>query len=152
MQPTDSTVAAAPPAAEPRSGSIRLAYHAVLGIAAGLMSIFTAFAWPFGLAVGIVIGKADADRQRGVASSAGLGAVRVLAVTGGVLAMMVFGAILGGIVAFFVAAAAARSEKLAATASDTERGIARVLFVLTTAATWVLVLLVFRVNIDIRIG
>lgn len=152
MQPAETSASPAPTTVESRPAAIRLAYHAILGVAAGFVSVFTALAWPFAIAVGIVIGKADVDQRRGVSVPGSLRTIRILGVTGGVLAMFVFGAFLGGIIAFFVAAIAAQSEKLAGAAPDADRGVARILFAIAAIATWLLLLFVLRVNIDIRIG
>lgn len=152
MQPAETSAGPAPTTIESRPAAIRLAYHAILGVAAGSVSVFTALAWPFAIAVGIVIGKAEAEQRRGVPAPASLRTIRILGVTGGVLAMFVFGAFLGGIIAFFVAAIAAQSEKLAGDAPDADRAVARVLFVIAAIATWLLLFVVLKIDIDIRIG
>jgi len=118
----------------------------------GLIAPFTGLAWPFGALVGIVIGKSEVDRRHGVKAAAASRVVAVLAVTGGVLAMMVFGAILGGIVAFFVAALSAFSERAAGDASPADRTLARLLILVLAAIVWAVMIFVFRVSLSIHFG
>jgi hypothetical protein len=78
--------------------------------------------------------------------------VRLLAVTGGVLAMLVFGAILGGLIGFIVAAFAALSERVAADASTTDRSIARILIVLVAVVGWFAITTALGARVDLRFG
>jgi hypothetical protein len=116
----------------------------------GLIAPFTGLAWPFAALVGMVIGKSEVDRRRGVRRSLASRLVAALAVTGGVLAMLVFGAILGGIVSFFVAALSAFSERAAGDASPTDRTVARLLILVLAVTAWAVVVFVFRVNLSFR--
>ena len=136
---------------QPPAASLKYTAHIIVGVAIALIAPFTALAWPFALLVGIVIGKGEAANMRGEPSRAGDGFVRGLAVTGGVLAMLFFGAILGGLIAFVVVALASFSERAAAYASPTDRGIARILLFVVPALTWI-TLLALGMNVDIRIG
>jgi hypothetical protein len=129
---------------------LNLAYHAIIGVAIGLVAMVTVFAWPFAILTGMVIGGADVERiqgrpQRGTA-------VRVLAVTGGVLAMLFFGAIIGGLISFLIVALAAFSERVAANTSATDRRIARILLFIVSIGTWFVLFYVLKLNVNINIG
>jgi hypothetical protein len=125
--------------------------HIVAGLAMGLIAPFTGLAWPFGALVGIVIGKAEVDRRHGGATSVSR-IVGLLAVTGGVLAMLVFGAILGGIIAFFVAALAAFSERAAGEATPTDRTVARLLILVLATIVWLVMIFGLHLNVSIHAG
>ena len=66
--------------------------HMVVAIAIGVLAPFTLWAWPFAIATGIVIGTADVEKSHGQTASRSTRFVRIVAVTGGVLAMFVAGA------------------------------------------------------------
>ena len=72
--------------------------------------------------------------------------------TGGVLAMLFLGAIIGGIIAFMVAALAAFSERVAETTSTTDRTIARLLIIVVTVGVWLVLVYAFKVSMNVRIG
>ena len=129
---------------------LRVWVHALVGVAIGLISPFTALAWPFAILVGMLTGSADARRQRGEGSGDTFG--RALAVAVGVLAMLFFGAIIGGVIAFGVVALASFSERTAAYASPTDRGVARILVFAVPIAMWLIVFPLLGVNVDVRIG
>ena len=133
------------------AGSFRLYRHVVIGLAIALIAPFTLLAWPFAILVGIVIGQDDFDRRRHVARSTATKVIRFLAVTGGVLAMMVFGAILGGLIAFLIVALAALSERAAAGAEPTDRIVARLILIVLPVLAYV-ALIAAGVNISIRFG
>ena len=61
--------------------------HLVVALAIDLLAPFTVWAWPFAIATGIVIGTADVEKRHGQTASRSTRLVRVVAVTGGVLAM-----------------------------------------------------------------
>jgi hypothetical protein len=145
-------VAAPAPAPAPALATERpkLAYHVIIGVVIGVVALITVFAWPFAILTGMVIGSADADRLRGVAPRGTT--VRVLAVTGGVLAMLFFGAIIGGLFAFTIVALAAYSERIAANTSSTDRVMARILLSLVSVGTWFVLFYVLKLNINIHIG
>ena len=111
--------------------------HLIVALAIGVLAPFTLWAWPFAIATGIVIGTADVEKGHGQTASRSTRFVRVVAVTGGVLAMFVAGAFVGGIIAFFVAALAAFSERIAADASSTDRNLARILLFVGGALGWI---------------
>jgi hypothetical protein len=106
---------------------LRLSHHVVIATAVGLIAPFTGLAWPFALLTGLVIARDDLDRRAGIRVSARTRLIRLLAVTGGVLAMIVAGAVLGGIVAFLILALVVRSEQMTVDVSPTDQMIARLL-------------------------
>lgn len=132
--------------------TLRLGVHLLVAGSIGIVSLFTALAWPFAIAVGAMVGAADAKRQRGEheARSEQLG--RELLIVLGVLGMLFFGAIVGGLIAFAVVALAAFSERAAAQYSRTDRGVARILVFVVPIAMWLFVFPLLGVNVDIRIG
>ncbi|HSL34586.1 MAG TPA: hypothetical protein VK871_13105 [Candidatus Limnocylindrales bacterium] len=138
----------------PRMQTAPLKYiqHLIIGLAIAVVAPFTLFAWPFAILTGIVIGRSEVERTHGIRAAASTTIVRLLAVTGGVLAMLVFGAILGGLIGFIVAAFAALSERVAADASPTDRSIARVLIFLVAVVGWFAITTLLGTRVDLRIG
>ena len=138
----------------PSTGSgaekINFAYHVIIGVAIGLIALFTVFAWPFAILTGIVIGGADVDRMLGRPRRGS--AIRVLAVTGGVLAMLFFGAIIGGLISFLIVALAAFSERVAARTSPIDQGIARILVFIVSFLTWGILFYVLQVKVNLSFG
>jgi hypothetical protein len=139
--------APAPPA---QPEKLNLVYHLIIGVAAGIVAPFTIWAWIPALLTGMVIGGADVDRITGRPQPGG--AVRVLAVTGGVLAMLFVGAIVGGLIAFAVVALAAFNDRVAARTTPTDQGMARILLFVMTVAIWFVVVVLLRLNVNISIG
>jgi uncharacterized membrane protein len=129
----------------------RFGRHLVVALAIGLLAPFTLWAWPFAIATGIVIGTADVEKSHGQTVSRSTRFVRIVAVTGGVLAMFVAGAIVGAFIAFFVAALADLSERMAADASPTDRNLARILLFIGGALGWI-VWVALGFQLDVRIG
>lgn len=131
---------------------LRLPVHLLVAFAVGIISPFTALAWPFALVTGIVLGSDEGRRMRGERD----GIVDALAVAvlaaGGILAMLLFGAIIGGIIAIAVVALAAFSERAAAFASPTDRGVARILLFVVPIVMWFVVFPLLGLNVDIKIG
>ena len=145
--------AAAPTSATRTSfAPLRVGVHLLVAVSIGIISPFTALAWPFAMAVGAMLGAADAKRQRGESEYRSERYGRELLVLVGILGMLFFGAIVGGIVAFAVVALAAFSERAAAHASPTDRGVARILVFMVPVAMWLIVFPLLGVNVDIRIG
>ena len=134
------------------AASLRYASHIVCGVAIGLVAPFTGLAWPFAILTGFVIGRSDVERSRGIRPASGTTIVRLAAVTGGVLAMMIFGAVIGGLISFLAAALAGLSERAAAGASPTDRAIARVIVVVVAVVTFVALAQVIGLRLDIRVG
>lgn len=130
----------------------QLGRHLVVAIAIGLLAPFTLWAWPFAIATGIVIGSADVEKAHGQTASRSTRFVRVVAVTGGVLAMFVAGAIIGGFIAFFVAALADFSERIAADASPTDRNLARIVLLVGGALGWIVLGIALGFQLNVRIG
>ena len=126
--------------------------HLVVAIAVGVLAPFTLWAWPFAIATGIVIGTADVEKSHGQTASRSTQFVRIVAVTGGVLAMFVAGAFVGGIIAFLVAALAVFSERIAADASPTDRNLARILLLVGGALGWIVLGVALGLQLNVRIG
>jgi hypothetical protein len=143
-----SDVPAPPPPAAPEK--LNLVYHLIIGVACGIVAPFTVWAWIPALLTGMVIGGADVDRINGRQQRGS--ALRVLAVTGGVLAMLLVGAIVGGIIAFAIVALAAFNDRVAARTTATDQGIARILLFIVTVAIWFLVFVVLKLNINVSFG
>jgi hypothetical protein len=131
---------------------LRLSRHLVVAAAIGLVAPFTGLAWPFAILTGMVIGRSEVDRQRGIPASTTTRVAQVLAVTGGVLAMLLFGAIVGGLIALVIVALAAFSERLAAGASPTDRTLARILVAVVAAVGYVVLALVLNLRVEFRFG
>jgi len=134
------------------STPFRFGRHVVVALAIGLLAPFTLWAWPFAIATGIVIGTADVEKSHGQTASRSTKLVRIVAVTGGVLAMFVAGAFVGGIVGFFVAALADFSERIAADASPTDRNLARILLFVGGALGWIVLGVALGLQLNVRIG
>jgi hypothetical protein len=145
------TAAGMPPAAT-EAKRLNLTYHAIIGVAIGLIAPFTGFAWAIAILLGIVIGKSQVDRATGVRVSSSSQVVRVLAVTGGVLGMLAAGVFIGGLIAFLIVALTAFSERLAMGTSPTDQGIARILIFVIALPMWFLFVYVFKFGLQINIG
>ncbi len=129
---------------------LNLPYHLVIGVAIGIVSIFTLFAWPFAILTGIVIGKANSDRRLGRAQKTSV--VQLLAVTGGVLGMMVFGAVIGGLIGFLIVGLAAFSERVAEDTRPVDQTMARIVITLLAVIVWFLVFVVAGLKINLSLG
>ena len=144
--------ASPPPASVGAPERLNLVYHGIVGVAMGAISVATVFAWIPAIPMGMVIGRAAVDQAKGIRPSAATQVVRVLAVTGGVVAMLVLGLVLGGIVAFLVASLAAFSERLAANAGPNDQTIARIFTTLLAAGTWFVLAILLNIRINFTIG
>ncbi|HET9344695.1 MAG TPA: hypothetical protein VFO05_03255 [Candidatus Limnocylindrales bacterium] len=133
------------------AGSFRLYRHLVIGLAIALIAPFTALAWPFAILVGIVIGQDDVERRSGIRRSSAVTVLRVLGLAGGVLAMLFFGAIIGGLIAVPIVVLAAFSERAAAGAEWADRVVARLVLIVLPLLAYV-ALIAAGVNISIRFG
>jgi hypothetical protein len=118
----------------------------------GLIAPFTGVAWIPAILTGMVIGRAGVEQRQGIRAGRSTQVVRVLAVTGGVLAMLVLGAIIGGLIAFLVAALAAFSERVAQGASATDRTVARLLITVVSVVVWLVLVYAFKVSLNVRFG
>jgi len=130
----------------------RLANHVVIAIAVGIIAPFTGLAWPFALLTGLVIRRDDLDRWTGIRAPALTRVIRLLAVTGGVLAMMFAGAVLSGILAFLIMALVVASERMTADASPTDRMIARLLLVIGAVVGFFVLGSFINADFSVRFG
>ena len=148
---TAATAAAAPTltAAAPTE-RLNVPYHVVIGVAIGIVALITGLAWPFAILTGMVIGKSNSDRRLGRAS--GSGAVQLLAVTGGVLAMLFFGALIGGLFAFLIVALAAYSERVAENTRPVDQTMARILIFLIGGIVWFGLWAALGIQINLSFG
>jgi hypothetical protein len=133
------------------SGSFHLYRHVVFSIVAAIIAPFTGLAWPFAILTGFVVGQDEVDRQRNVPRSIGTSVARVIAITGGVLAMLLLGALIGGLIALPIVALAALSERAAADAEPIDRVVARLLLLFTPVLGYV-VLALLGAHVSIHIG
>jgi hypothetical protein len=131
---------------------LRVGVHALVAISIGIVSPFTGLAWPFALLVGMALGAADARRLRGEARDLAGESFTAVAVAGGILGMLFFGAIIGGLIAVVVVSLTAFSERAAAQASPTDRGVARILLFIVPVAMWLFLFPLLGMDVDIRIG
>lgn len=145
-------VASPPPASAGASERLNFAYHAIIGVAMGVVAVATVFAWIPAIPMGMVIGRAAVEQAKGIRPRATVQIVRLLAVTGGVIAMLILGLVLGGIVAFIVASLAAFSERLAANAGPNEQTIARIFVALLAAGTWFALAVLLNIRISFTLG
>ena len=135
-----------PPATE----KLNVAYHVIIGVAIGVVALITAFAWPFAILTGMVIGKFNSNRRLGRAQ--GSSAVQLLAVTGGVLAMLFFGALIGGLFAFMIVALAAYSERVAENTTPIDQTMARILISLIGVVVWFAAWSILGLKINLSFG
>lgn len=131
---------------------LNFGYLGIVGAAMGLVSLFTVLAWIPAILMGMVIGRASVEQSRGIKIGGATQLLRVLAVTGGVLAMLFLGAIIGGLIAFLVAAGAAFAERLIADTSPTDQTIGRILLVMIAIVVWFVGLQVLRFNVNLSFG
>ena len=123
-----------------------------MAVAIGLVAPFTAFAWPFAIATGIVIGRGEVERAHGLSASRAQRLARVLEVTGGVLAMLFAGVFIGGLIAFLVVALAAFSERLSADASATDRSLARIVMFIGGGFGWIVLGSILGLHVSFHFG
>lgn len=143
---------ASPSAALSGFAPLRIGVHVLVGVSIAVVSLFTALAWPFAIGVGMALGSADAREMRGEHEGLSSRLGRELLVLIGILGMIFFGAIIGGLVAILVVVLTVFSEKAAAHASPTDRGVARILLLLVPAVAWLVVFPLLGLQVDIRIG
>jgi hypothetical protein len=133
------------------AGSFHLYRHIIIGLVIALLAPFTGFAWPFAILTGIVIGQDEVDRRRETPRPMATRLARVLAITGGVLAMLLLGAIVGGLIALPIVALAALSERAAADAESVDRIVARLVLFLTPVIAYI-VLFALGVHVSVHVG
>ena len=144
------TGTAPPPAVPAATERLKVAYHLVIGVAIGIVALFTGLAWPFAILTGMVIGKANSDRRLGRRKSATV--LQLFAVTGGVLGMLFFGALIGGLISFIIAALAAYSERVAENTSTVDQTMARIIISLVGVVVYFVVWYVVGLQINLSFG
>jgi hypothetical protein len=149
----DSPTPATTPVPTPTTAyePLRSGVHALIGVTIGIVSPFTALAWPFALLVGMIIGSADARRQRDERDTGAEMVARGLLAGLGVLGMLFFGVIIGGLIAIIVVVLAVFSERVAAQASPTDRGVARILLFVIPIVMWFVFFPLLGVGVDVNI-
>ena len=130
----------------------RLTYHVIIATAVALIAPFTGLAWPVALLTGMVISRDERERRSGTKVPAAVRLIRLLAVTGGVLAMLIAGALLGGLVAFAIVWLVLVSERMTADAEPADRTIARLLLVIGGIVGFFVGGMLFDVNLSIGFG
>ena len=131
---------------------LRIWVHALVGVAIGLISPFTALAWPFAILLGMAFGSSSARRERGERGDFALLLLGALAMAVGILGMLFFGAIIGGLIALPIVFLAAFSEMAAAHASPIDRGVARIVVIIVPIAFWLIVFPLIGMNVNVKIG
>ncbi len=131
---------------------LRIWVHLLIAATIGIISPFTGFAWPFALLVGMILGADSAGRIRGERTGFGDAFGIALLAAFGVLGMLFFGAIIGGLIAIPIAILASFSEKVAAEASSIDRGVARILLFVVPIVIWLVVFLLLGLDVNISIG
>jgi hypothetical protein len=131
---------------------LRLWVHLLAAVSIGVVSPFTGLAWPVALLVGMMIGSADAAQLRGERQTRADAVAMSFIVALLVLLMLFLGAIVGGLISLVVVALTVFSEKAAAFASPTERGVARILLFLVPVLLWLVVFPLIGMDVDIRVG
>ncbi len=145
---------ATPPSAVPIAAPapLRLGVHLLIAVSIAVVSPFTALAWPFAIGVGMVLGSGQARRLRGESVGFGDELATGLIAAFGVIAMLFFGAIIGGIVAILVVVLTSFSERAAALASPIDRGVARILVFVVPLVAWLIIFPLLGFEVDIRFG
>lgn len=131
---------------------LRIWVHALIGVAIGLISPFTVLAWPFAILLGGAFGASAARRERGERSDFALSLLGALAMAVGILGMLFFGAIIGGLIALPVVFLASFSEMAAAHASPVDRGVARIILFVIPVAMWLIVFPLLGMNVNVNVG
>lgn len=124
----------------------------IVAVAIALVAPFTVLAWPFAIATGIVVGTSEVEKAHGMSAALGARLVRIAAVTGGVLAMLVAGVVIGGLIALVVAALARFAERLAGDASPTDRILARIILFVGGALGWMILGTVLGLHLTVHLG
>jgi ABC-type phosphate/phosphonate transport system permease subunit len=134
------------------SARLRIWVHLLIATTAGIVSPFTGFAWPFALLVGMILGADGARRMRGERTPLGDTVAIAFVAALGILGMLFFGAIIGGLIAIPIAILASFNEKVAAETSSIDRGVARILLFVVPIVMWLVVFPLLGLNVDISIG
>lgn len=137
---------------EASSTPLRIWVHALVGVTIGLVSPFTALAWPFAILLGMAFGASSARRERGEHGDFATLLLGALAMAVGIIGMLFFGAIIGGLLAIPIVFLAAFSEMAAAHASPIDRGVARIIVIVIPIALWIIVFPLIGMNVNINVG
>lgn len=129
---------------------LNVLYHVVIGVAIGLVALITGFAWPFAILTGMAMGKANSDRRLGRAQRSSV--VQLLAVTGGILGMLLFGLVIGGLISFLIVGLAAYSERVAEHTRPVDQTMARILITLIGTVVWFAMWAVLGLKISVSLG
>lgn len=140
----------APGPASAATEKLNVPYHVIIGVAIGLVALLTGLAWPFAILTGMVIGKANSDRRLGRAQRSTV--FQLLAVTGGVLAMLLFGALIGGLIAFLIVGLAAFSERVAENTKPIDQTMARIMIALIGGLVWFAMWAILDLQINLSFG
>jgi len=131
---------------------VNWAYQAIIGVAMGIVALFTALAWIPAILTGLIIGRSQVERSKGISVGGATQALRILAVTGGVLAMLFLGAVIGGLIAFFIVALVSFSERILSDTSATDHTMARIFTTIVALVVWFVALYVVGFNFKVNIG
>ncbi|HEX5039420.1 MAG TPA: hypothetical protein VFW95_04750 [Candidatus Limnocylindria bacterium] len=131
---------------------LRLWVHALIGVAIGLISPFTVFAWPFAILLGGAFGASAARRERGERADFAVSLLGALAMAVGILGMLFFGAIIGGLIALPIVFLVSFSEMAAAHASPVDRGVARIILFVIPIAFWLILFPLLGMNLNVNVG
>jgi hypothetical protein len=112
--------------------------HLGMALLVAAIMPFTALAWPFALFTGFVTGQVWVAQRRGVPMSGAAAAGRVVAAGAGMVGMIVFGLLVGGVVSFAIAALAALSELRSPRGTVRQQVGAKVLLVGAPTLAWLL--------------
>lgn len=104
------------------------------------------------MVLGYIIGRDQVERMQGVKARAALSMLRALIVVIGIGLMLWLGAIVGGLIALIIVALVAFSERIAANASATDQGIARILVLMLGVVIWIVAFVVIKPSINFSIG
>ena len=137
---------------EHTQASFRLMYHVIIAMAVALVAPLTGFAWVLAIPTGLVIAADDRDRRSGVPVRARTRVIRVLAVTGGVLGMLLAGAVLGGLIALAIVALTIYSERISADALESDRTIARLMLLIGAIVGFIVIGSFINADLSIRFG
>ena len=136
----------------PPDRPLQIGRHVIVAAAIAFVAPFTGFAWPFALATGIVIGSGQVEQANGGSASVATRLIRLAAVTGGVLAMLFAGAVIGGLIAFLIVALTAFSERLSADASVPGRSLARIVLFIGAGIGWIVFGSLLNIHLVLRFG
>jgi hypothetical protein len=151
-EPDQSGGTTGPSSAAASFTPLRIWVHALVGVTIGLISPFTALAWPFAILLGMAFGASSARRERGEGGDFATLLLGALAMAVGIIGMLFFGAIIGGLLAIPIVFLAAFSEMAAAHASPIDRGVARIIVIVIPIALWIIVFPLIGMNVNVNVG